>query len=279
MRLLNLRIQNFRNINFAELDLSSQRLFLLGTNGQGKSNLLEALGLLMALRSFRTQKLAVLTKHGCNEFVAVYDLEHDTKGPVELELHGGQAGRKLTIDGETVSRLGDFIGRFPVLPLTSGDLMLLRGSPTERRRFLDLTLSVMDPAYYHALKNYHRGIAERNRLLKQGSSPAELSAFDTSTGRKQWSLDVSKDDNSQHSRTTQQQQQPKQKLHLCRVAVDLWRHSNFRSWVVMEMLLEAQTTFVMLFLKTIVDGLLHTPGGIPRHWCAPSGWNRASTSP
>ena len=56
--------------------------------------------------------------------------------------------------------------------------MLLRGSPAERRRFLDLTLSAIDPEYYYALRNYHRGVAERNRLLKKGGSAAELSAFE-----------------------------------------------------------------------------------------------------
>lgn len=178
MRLLNLRIQNFRNIDFAELDLSADRTFLLGANGQGKSNLLEALGLLMALRSFRTQRISALPQQGKNGYVAVYEVEHDIEGRVEVELHGEPSGRRLTVDGERVSRLGDFIGRFPVLPLSSGDLMLLRGSPAERRRFLDLTLSVMDPEYYHALRNYQRGVAERNRLLKREGSSAELSAFE-----------------------------------------------------------------------------------------------------
>ena len=56
MRFLSLRLQNFRNIEFAELPLGSARNFLLGANGQGKSNLLEALGLATALRSFRTQR-------------------------------------------------------------------------------------------------------------------------------------------------------------------------------------------------------------------------------
>ena len=77
-----------------------------------------------------------------------------------------------------MSRLGDFIGRFPVVPLSAGDLMLLRGSPAERRRFLDLTLSAIDKDYYHALRLYHRGVAERNRLLKKGGSDAEFDAFE-----------------------------------------------------------------------------------------------------
>ncbi|MFQ3225339.1 MAG: DNA replication and repair protein RecF [Lentimonas sp.] len=179
MRFLNLRVQDFRNVEFAELDLSANRTFLLGANGQGKSNLLEALGLVTALRSFRTQSMSALPRQGCDDtFAAVYEIEHDVEGLTELELHAGKSGRNVKIDGERVSRLGDFIGRFPVVPLSSGDLMLLRGSPAERRRFVDLTLSAIDPDYYHALRNYHRGVAERNRLLKKGGSAAELSAFE-----------------------------------------------------------------------------------------------------
>ena len=178
MRFLNLRVQNFRNIEFAELDLQASRTFLLGANGQGKSNLLEALGLVTALRSFRTQSMSALPRQGTGAFTAVYELEHDVEGRTELEVQSGKAGRRVSVDGERVSRLGDFIGRFPVVPLSSGDLMLLRGSPGERRRFVDLTLSAIDPQYYHALRNYHRGVAERNRLLKRGGSAAELSAFE-----------------------------------------------------------------------------------------------------
>jgi DNA replication and repair protein RecF len=178
MRFLNLRVQDFRNVEFAELDLSAGRTFLLGANGQGKSNLLEALGLVTALRSFRTQSMSALPRQGAGAFTAVYEMEHDVEGRTELELQSGKSGRRVSVDGERVSRLGDFIGRFPVVPLSSGDLMLLRGSPAERRRFVDLTLSAIDPDYYHALRNYHRGLAERNRLLKKGGSAAELSAFE-----------------------------------------------------------------------------------------------------
>lgn len=178
MRFLNLRLQDFRNVEFAELDLQAPRTFLLGANGQGKSNLLEALGLVTALRSFRTQGMSALPRRGSATFTAVFEIEHDLQGRTDLEIRSGQGGRRVDVDGERVSRLGDFIGRFPVVSLSSGDLMLLRGSPAERRRFLDLTLSAIDPQYYHALRNYHRGVAERNRLLKKDGSAAELSAFE-----------------------------------------------------------------------------------------------------
>ena len=178
MRFLNLRLQNFRNIDFVELDLRAARSFLLGANGAGKSNLLEGLSLVTALRSFRTQSLGVLPRKEIGQYALVYQVEHEAYGDTEIELHGGRAGRKLLVDGEAVTRLGDFIGRFPVVALSSADFQLLRGSPSERRRFLDLTLSATDRTYYDALRHYHRGISERNRLLKGHGSDAEFEAFE-----------------------------------------------------------------------------------------------------
>ena len=178
MRFKLLRLQNFRNIKFATLPLGAPRIFLLGNNGQGKSNLLEALGLATACRSFRTQNMVVLPRKGSGGFALVYEIEHDHFGGSNLEIHGSPSGRKVQVDGENVSRLGDFIGRFPVVTMSSNDIQLLRGGPGERRRFLDSTLSAIDPTYYMALRDYHRGLSERNRLLKKGGSPAEFDAFE-----------------------------------------------------------------------------------------------------
>ena len=183
MRFLNLRLQNFRNIEFAELPLGDTRNFLLGANGQGKSNLLEALGLATALRSFRTQTLSALRRKGVKEYRLAYDLEHDIQGSTALEIHSSPGGRSVWVDGEKVTRLVDFIGRFPSVSLCSSDLMLLRGNPGERRRFMDLTLSVVNRDYYTALRDFHRGIIERNRLLKNSGSAAELSAFEMEIAR------------------------------------------------------------------------------------------------
>ena len=179
MHFLNVRLENFRNVTFAELNLNASRSFLLGANGQGKSNLLEALGLVTACRSFRTQQMSALCRHATDGYALVYNLYHESLGETVLEIrYGPLEGYKITLDGERISRLGDFIGRFPVVPLSSGDLMLLRGAPSERRRFLDLTFSAVDGSYYDALRHYHRGINGRNRLLKSGGSTAELAAFE-----------------------------------------------------------------------------------------------------
>jgi DNA replication and repair protein RecF len=178
MHFRHLRLQNFRNIEFSELPLIGSRHYLLGPNGVGKSNLLEALGLVTALRSFRTQTLSALPRKGCRAYSLAYELEHNTQGRTSLDIEAKPGGRTVHVDGEKITRLADFIGRFPTVTLSSGDLMLLRGSPGERRRFMDLTLSVVNPAYYSALRDFHRGIATRNRLLKTGGSASELSAFE-----------------------------------------------------------------------------------------------------
>ncbi|MFP4673986.1 MAG: DNA replication/repair protein RecF [Opitutales bacterium] len=185
MRFQRLRLRDFRNIVFTEIEFESERIFLLGDNGQGKSNLLEALGLVTAFRSFRTQNAGALPRRGSEGFAAVYALEQEGGGEHELELafSRGGTGRRVLLDREPLDRLGELIGRFPVVPLCSDDLKLPRGTPADRRRFLDLTLSAVDPEYYHALRRYHRGVAERNRLLKSAGRDAELAAFESEIAR------------------------------------------------------------------------------------------------
>jgi DNA replication and repair protein RecF len=82
------------------------------------------------------------------------------------------------VDDEKVSRLGDFLGQFPSVVFSSQDLQLLRGAPGGRRRWLDLTLSAMDRGYLTSLQTYHRGLAERNALLKAGGGISQLEAFE-----------------------------------------------------------------------------------------------------
>lgn len=179
MQFQQLRLQNFRNIPFANLSVSDHRCFFLGRNAQGKSNFLEALGLVTALRSFRTSNRSLLPRKGFREYTLVYEVEMEAGGLSCIEIHWSSGGHRVIVDGEKVTRLADYIGRFPTVTLCSGDWVLLRGSPSVRRRFLDLVLSVVDPAYYKALRGFHQGIAERNHLLKNGGSAAELFAFES----------------------------------------------------------------------------------------------------
>lgn len=184
MRLRHLILQNFRNIALARLPLAGRLQFFAGANGQGKTNLLEAVGCLTALRSFRTADTKLLIAHGQPEAAIACTLEHEQFGETTVTLKLRPAGKEIWTDQQRVTRLADYLGKFPTVVFSSQDLALIRGAPAARRRWLDLTLAAMDPAYLQALQTYHRALAERNALLKRGpgaathTAEAELAAFE-----------------------------------------------------------------------------------------------------
>lgn len=178
MRLLRLHAENFRNIALAAVDLDADSVFLLGANGQGKSNLLEAAGLVTAVRSFRTTETRALVRHGQKQARVLFRAQHEREGDSEIVLTLASGSRRIERDGETVPRLADFIGRFPAVALSAEDIQLLRGSPGLRRRALDLTLAATDPAYFHSLSRYHRALQDRNRLLKDGAAASARRPFE-----------------------------------------------------------------------------------------------------
>ncbi len=178
MRLRRITLQHFRNIAFAELAFDGPRQFFTGANGQGKTNLLEAAGLVTALRSFRAGDSRLLIAHGQAEAAIACELEHERLGVTRVVIRLRADGKEVACDGERVTRLGDYLGRFPTVVFSSQDLQLVRGAPAPRRRWLDLTLAAMDADYLVALQAYHRALAERNSLLKLGRPDDELAAFE-----------------------------------------------------------------------------------------------------
>ncbi len=178
MRLLKISLQHVRNIPFAALELSGRQQFFVGQNGQGKTNLLEAAGFVTALRSFRATDPKLLIAHGQSEAAIACIVDHERRGRTEVTIRLRSGGREVMLDGERITRLGDFLGQFPTVVFSSQDQQLLRGAPAGRRRWLDLTLAAMDSAYLDALQRYHRALAERNRLLKQAAPADQLAAFE-----------------------------------------------------------------------------------------------------
>ena len=179
MKFLGARIQGFRNIDFAELDVSFDRVFFCGANAQGKSNLVEALGLVTALRSFRAHEQRVLIAQGKAEARLFFYIAHERQKDVEVQIVLRSESKEVLLDGEKVGRFSDFVGQFPSVVFSSQDIQLLRGAPSLRRRFLDLMLASMDPEYLAALQHYHRALQARNQLLKSGASPeGSLSSFE-----------------------------------------------------------------------------------------------------
>lgn len=179
VRIRSVHILDFRNLASVRLMLERADSFFLGRNGQGKTALLEACGLMTALRSFRTNDLKTVIRHGGpGESGLRFELEHDQRGATTVELRLGRQKRYLQIDGERVTRLRDMVGLFPTVAISSQDIQLLRGGPGDRRRFLDLLVAGADPDYFEALRNYHQALRERNALLKRRTDAGELKAFE-----------------------------------------------------------------------------------------------------
>jgi DNA replication and repair protein RecF len=178
MRIRHLALQHFRNLELTRLELGGGRLFLLGPNGMGKTNFLEALGFITALRSFRSSESRVLIAQGQGEATLVFELEHERQGATRLQITLRGDGKEVTVDETRVGRLADFVGLFPTVVFSSQDHQLIRGAPGGRRRWLDLSLSAVDADYLRALQAYHRALEDRNTLLKRGTQGAELTAFD-----------------------------------------------------------------------------------------------------
>lgn len=179
MLLRSLTLRDFRNIAEARVEFAGKRQFFVGSNGQGKTNLLEAAGCLTALRSFRTTDTGVLVLQGAAEAGVGAEIEHERRGATRLVLRFRADGKEVEADGVRVGRLADHLGHFPLVAFSSQDLQWVRGAPALRRRWLDLTLAAMDAGYLRALQNYTRALAGRNRLLKTGGGGvAELKAFE-----------------------------------------------------------------------------------------------------
>jgi DNA replication and repair protein RecF len=180
MILRKLTLRHFRNVPLATLAFAGRRQFLLGRNGQGKSNLLEAAGFLTALRSFRTTDSRPLIMEGQPEAAIACEVEREDAGVESITIKIRREGKELWRDGKRVTRLADHLGRYPTVVFSTEDLQLLRGAPVLRRRWLDLVLSAMDPDYLAAAQAYHRALAGRNSLLRRpaGEAARELTAFD-----------------------------------------------------------------------------------------------------
>jgi DNA replication and repair protein RecF len=179
MRLTRIRAADFRNLTFADVATDAPRVFLLGDNGQGKTNLLEAAALISSFRSFRTTDISPLIRSGCAEARLRLDVRLSATEEAALELRLAKGSRRALLNGAPVTSVARHLGQFPTIVFCSDDLRLVRGSPSNRRRWLDASLGGTDADYLNAVRDYGRALEGRNALLKSPQrSDEELRAFE-----------------------------------------------------------------------------------------------------
>ena len=172
MILKKISILNFKNIREASLELSPKMNCLIGHNGVGKTNFLDALFYLSFCKSSLNPVDSQIMTHD-SDFFMVEGVYEDESGKQTDVYCGMKRGTKKHFkrDKKEYKRLSQHIGLIPLIMASPGDSSIISGGSEERRRFMDIVISQYDSVYIDALSAYNKALLQRNALLKMENEP------------------------------------------------------------------------------------------------------------
>ena len=188
MHVTSLKLENFRNYGTLHIEPGEGLNIFVGRNAQGKSNLLESLYILATSKSSRAGKDTELIRFGEMGTRIIADVIREKTSDIEIEMALSHTEKKAArINNVKHTRLSEVIGQLNAVLFDSGDLEIIRGEPSVRRRFLDLEIAQTSPRYVLALGSYRKTLEQRNRLLRDlrdgrvpGSARESLPAWNES---------------------------------------------------------------------------------------------------
>lgn len=164
-----LSIRDFRNLARVELAPPDPGMLVIGDNGQGKTNLLEAIYYLQLLRSIRGGRDQDLVRFGADGFHLRADVRSDRAREIAVGFERAGKRKRVRLDGAVCERLSDAVGTLPAVMFSPADVDLVAGSPSARRRYLDIMLAVTSRGYLHALQRYRAALVRRNAALRSAA--------------------------------------------------------------------------------------------------------------
>jgi DNA replication and repair protein RecF len=171
MTLEKLDALNVRNIETASIAPSPRLNFILGSNGSGKTSLLETIHILGRARSFRsTQSVQVIRFQQHDLTVTGKIREVAGLSPIQIGVRLGRRKREIVLDGNRLQTSAELIRAFPVLLIQPSSVALLEGAPKARRQFLDWGAFHLDAGFLDNWRGYARALSQRNALLRSGTS-------------------------------------------------------------------------------------------------------------
>jgi len=179
VRLIAIRTAGFRNLVSESVSWSGASNLVAGANGQGKTNLLEAIAVLGNLRSFRVPSMRQVVAHGALEFVLEGRVE-TLSGVVRLRQHvtvGPPVRRVLEISGCAAS-VSQYLQVFPVFTLSGSDRELVAGGPSARRAFLDRFAFLLETEFFDEVFCYRRTLRQRNAALISAVDDREMEVWE-----------------------------------------------------------------------------------------------------
>lgn len=167
MKILSLELKNFRNYPYALVEFDDGLNVLYGKNASGKTNMLESVYLCSVFHSPRTTKDKEMILLGQSKAQIRLNIEKKfRKHSICLQIDE-QGKKKVAVDGIPVNRAGELLGVLGVVFFSPDEMKLVKESPNERRRFLDVGLSQQQKAYFLALQRYNKTLKQKNNLLKE----------------------------------------------------------------------------------------------------------------
>ncbi len=178
-RLRRITARDFRNLAEVSVEVPEAGLALVGDNGHGKTNLLEAVYYLHLFRSLRGARDVELVRFGSAGFhvSAIADGTRWNRLGAGFERETGR--RRILLDGVPCERVSEALGALPSVAFSPADVLLVAGGPAARRRWLDVTLAATSPRYLTALRDYRAALAQRNAALRARSRLSPASVWNT----------------------------------------------------------------------------------------------------
>ena len=177
MKLIELRLENWRNIAETRIAAGAGINMLEGPNGAGKTSVLEAIYLLSHGQSFRTQRGEFLVRQGMAEAVVFGQIE-SRGGVVHLGMRQGEGRWSARVDGQPAATVTAAIGHCAVVCFEPGSHALIAGPSEGRRRFLDWGVFHVEPEFPSVSRRFRRALKQRNALLRNNAGSEELFAWD-----------------------------------------------------------------------------------------------------
>lgn len=165
MKILKLKLKNYRNCKNIELDLNSKKILIIGKNAQGKTNILESIYFLSTLKSQRTGNILELINFDNENFEINADIEKSGT-QIELDFYYDKDKKREIKINKLKTRPKEFKNVLKTILFSTQDLLLLRGTPQDRRIWLDTAISQIYPAYDDRLSKYNKIRIQKNNLLK-----------------------------------------------------------------------------------------------------------------
>lgn len=161
-----IHLENFRNYNSFDIELSNGVMVFYGKNGLGKTNILEAVFLTVIGKSFRNSKDADLVNYGHQGFLVDISYKDDITEKISIK-YDKKHEKYIKINGFYLRKMGHLMGNVLSVIFSPEDLQLITEGPGERRKFMDIAISQLSPSYYFDLLQYNKIITQKNSILKK----------------------------------------------------------------------------------------------------------------